>query len=425
VENVAVASRASIERSDAMIKHLCKLVWNRKRVNFLITLEIFISFLVIFGVIVFAVYYLDNYRHPLGFNYQNVWNVQVGMQRKSDDSDKQQLLDTTKQLLASLRDFSEIEAVAAVMMTPYSRGNWHSSQTINGREVRYWVNYMTDEAKEVFDLQLVRGRWFSKEDDGDSYKPVILNQKTAREYFGDEDPLGKNLIDKYPEKDRVKKDGTARQEERVVGVINDFRKNGEFNELYGYLIYRNEPSAPKSEVPRNFVLKVRPGTTAEFEEELVKRLQAIAKDWSFEVKTIAQMRAENHTSYYVPIAAFGLVAGFLMLMVALGLTGVLWQSVTQRTKEIGLRRAKGATTRRIYKQILGELLVITTFGLLVGVLVVIQFPLLDFLGFATKQVYLYSLLISLLLIYLLTVICGLYPSRLATKVQPAEALHYE
>ena len=114
-----------------------------------------------------------------------------------------------------------------------------------------------------------------------------------------------------------------------------------------------------------------------------------------------------------------------MLMVALGLTGRLWQSVTQRTKEIGLRRAKGATAKRIYKQILGELLVITTFGLLIGVLVVIQFPLLDFLGFATKQVYAYSLLISLALIYALTIICGLYPSRLATKVQPAEALHYE
>ena len=137
------------------------------------------------------------------------------------------------------------------------------------------------------------------------------------------------------------------------------------------------------------------------------------------------MRTENHTEYYVPIAAFGLIAGFLMLMVALGLIGVLWQSVTQRTKEIGLRRAKGATANRIYKQILGELLIVTTFGLLIGTLVVIQFPLLDFLGFATKQVYVYSLLLSLVVIYALTIICGLYPSRLATKVQPAEALHYE
>jgi putative ABC transport system permease protein len=425
VEDVAAQSGAGAERRRAMIKHLCKLVWNRRRINFLITLEIFISFLVVFGVIVFAVWYADNYRHPLGFDYQNVWNVQASFQQKLDESDKQQNLDTGRQLLSTLKDFGEIESVAAVMLAPYSNGDWQNGQTINGRNVSCWINYMTDDAKEVFGLKIVRGRWFGKEDDGQDYKPVVLNQKTARDYFGDEDPIGQNMIDRLEEKDRVKKDGTKRKEQRVVGVIDDFRKNGEFRELYGYLIFRNDLKLPDGETPRNFVLKVRPGTTADFEEKLVKRMQAVARDWSFDVRSIAQMRAENHQSYYVPLAAFGLVAGFLMLMVALGLTGVLWQSVTQRTKEIGLRRAKGATAHRIYHQILGELLLITSIGLLLGTLVVIQFPLLDFLGFATPQVYFYSLLISLALIFLLTLICGLYPSRLATKVQPAEALHYE
>jgi putative ABC transport system permease protein len=112
-------------------------------------------------------------------------------------------------------------------------------------------------------------------------------------------------------------------------------------------------------------------------------------------------------------------------MVGLGLTGVLWLNVTQRTKEIGLRRAKGATRRRIYKQILGELFIVTTIGLLVGVLVVVQFPLLDLMGFASPEVYTASIFISLGLIYLLTTVCGLYPSLLATRVHPAEALHYE
>ena len=58
--------------------------------------------------------------------------------------------------------------------------------------------------------------------------------------------------------------------------------------------------------------------------------------------------------------AAGIVAVFLLLMVVLGLTGVLWQNVTQRTPEIGLRRAMGAPPGRHPRQILGELLVITT-----------------------------------------------------------------
>jgi putative ABC transport system permease protein len=70
-------------------------------------------------------------------------------------------------------------------------------------------------------------------------------------------------------------------------------------------------------------------------------------------------------------------------------------------------------------------MIVTTVALLAGVLVVVQFPLLDVLGFATRQVYAVSVVLSLALIYLLTIVCGLYPSRLATRVQPAEALHYE
>lgn len=69
--------------------------------------------------------------------------------------------------------------------------------------------------------------------------------------------------------------------------------------------------------------------------------------------------------------------------------------------------------------------IITTIGLLAGVLVVVQFPLLNFMGFANPRVYTISAAISLALVYLLTTVCGLYPSRLATRVQPAEALHYE
>ncbi len=123
--------------------------------------------------------------------------------------------------------------------------------------------------------------------------------------------------------------------------------------------------------------------------------------------------------------AFGLVTGFLLLMVGLGLTGVLWQNVTQRTREVGLRRAKGATARRIHAQILGELAVMTSLALLAGVVVVIQFPLLDLLGFVRPGVFGASLAVSIATLYVVTVVCGLYPSRLATRVQPADALRYE
>jgi putative ABC transport system permease protein len=404
-----------------MIKHLCKLVWNRRRINLLITLEIFISFLVVFAVIVMTVYYTNNYRQPLGFDYQNVWNVEIGVIERSggDRTEEQQrLLEVARRVLAAAREFSQVESAAGAAYTPYSGGRSTSCTDRKGADICYYYNRVTDDFRETMRIDVVRGRWFGKEDDGAGYRPVVINRKMARDFFGDEDPIGKRLHEPGPnDKDFV--------EERVVGVIDDFRQEGEFEALMGYLFTRNQLTMPREGRFGNMAIRVRPGVTAAFEEKLLNRLQAEARDWSFKIKPIAQMREENLQETIVPMVAFAIVAIFLMIMVGLGLTGVLWQSVTQRTKEIGLRRAKGATKRRIYHQILGELFIITSFGSLAGVLVVVQFPLLNFLGFADSKVYAVSIIISLAFVYLLTALCGLYPSRLATKVQPAEALHYE
>jgi putative ABC transport system permease protein len=325
-----------------------------------------------------------------------------------------------------MRDFSEVEHAAGIWGAPYSRGDWTSGRTDKQRgvDLRWGSNFATDDLKDVLGLNVVQGRWFSKEDDGSTHRSVVINRKTANDLFGNDDPIGKDISD--PEdRERAKAKGEKSPPEIVVGVIDDFRNKGEFSDVRGYVIYRNDLTSEDADPPRSILIKVRPGTTAAFEEKLLARLQTEAKDWSFNIKPLTQMRESVFQEYLVPMAAFALIAGFLLIMVALGLTGVLWLTVTQRTKEIGLRRAKGATRRRIYKQILGELFIITSFGLLIGVLVVVQFPLLNLLGFASSKVYLASIIISLILIYLLTALCGLYPSRLATKVQPAEALHYE
>jgi putative ABC transport system permease protein len=398
-----------------MIKHLIKLVWNRKRINFLITIEIFVSFLVLFAVMMFVVYYVDNYRHPLGFTYDNVWNVSIDVKQESDDYFTPEQLETTRQLYLAVKDMPEVEASASALSVPYEFGGSSGSEKFNGKRVEYERDEVTDGFKEVFDLNLVAGRWFNKDDDGANFQPVVLNQRLATAIFGVEDAVGKTFgsIDR-----------TAR-ESRIVGVVSDFRKGGELAAPGNFLFIRKNLNDPKDRPPRNLVLKLRPGTTAEFQVKLTDKLQSIAKAWSFEVQSIAEMRESAFRLYLTPIIVLGLIAAFLMIMVALGLTGVLWQNVTQRTKEIGLRRAKGATAARIKKQIFGELFIIASFGLLAGILVVVQFPLLDIIGFISSKVYFYSIIVSSLIIYLLTMLCGLYPSWLATKVQPAEALHYE
>jgi putative ABC transport system permease protein len=210
-------------------------------------------------------------------------------------------------------------------------------------------------------------------------------------------------------------------------VVAAYREDGEFYGTRNYAIFRKplRGDDPKSRPPRNLLIRVRPGAAPDFEERLIKRLQAAAPGWSFDVVRLSQMRDDSIRFAVAPLIAVGLVAAFLMLMVALGLFGVLWQAVTQRTRELGLRRAKGAAKANVRHQILGEVSVMTFLALAVGTLVVVQFPLLQIIYFVEPHVYLIAFMISVATISALTLLCAWYPSHVATRIEPAEALRYE
>jgi putative ABC transport system permease protein len=407
-----------------MTRHLLKLVWNRRRTNLLVMAEIFCSFLVLFGVLTLAVFYLDNYRQPLGFDGTDVWVVNLNAPQGGPGGPRGEHARTARRLVEVTREFPEVAAAAAAFTMPYSNAGWNTDVALPHGRAGYWINQVDDDYDEVMRMSVVRGRWFSREDDGQAWKPMIVTASLARTLFGDEDPIGRRVPEDPPPPGEP-----PRTELRVVGVIPAFRQAGEFSEPVDYAFRRfDAPEATGTtdqSAPRLAVLRLRPGTPAAFEERLVARLQAEARDWSFEVEPLAQMRDSFLRDRLTPMVAVATVAAFLMLMVALGLTGVVWQNVTQRTREIGLRRAKGATARRIHRQIVGELVLMTTLALLAGLVVVLQFPLLDLIAAVRPAVYAGGLVLSALAVYALTLVFGWYPSRLATTVQPAEALRYE
>lgn len=417
-----------------MIRHVFKLIWNRKRTNFLMMTEIFVSFLVLFAVVALGVYTADNWRRPIGYSIDRVWNIGVDMKRASDDTFDATQQETIRQVMLALDEFPEIEASAGTMLAPYQFGSSSSAYQWRGRRIEYGVAEVTDGFKDLLGLQVVEGRWFGPEDDGQTYDAVVINRTMREDLFGTGEAIGQNLSN-----DRSPDGSEPERIRRVVGVVEAYREDGEFDGTRNYAIYRKtmaggapgpgeRPDAGSRRArrpPRNLLIRVAPGTTAAFEERLIKRLQAAAPEWSFEVETLASMRDSAIRFAVAPLVAVGLVAGFLMLMVALGLLGVLWQNVTQRTREIGLRRAKGAARGDVQRQILGEIGVMTSLALLAGVLVAIQFPLLDIIYFVEPHVYAIGLAISVTAIYLLTLACAWYPSRMATRVEPAEALRYE
>jgi putative ABC transport system permease protein len=416
-----------------MTRHLLRLIWNRKRQNFLLTVEIFFSFLTLFGVVLLGAQYANNARQPLGYEIDRVWGLSVD--RKESDQDpavKARHRETYSQLLMALKDMPEIEEVAGSFTGPYANSNWNSGGRLKGgRQIRYGVNNVTDSYDRLHSIKTVEGRWFSREDDAAAWIPVVINRRMARDIFGDEPAVGR-VIEEERDPDEPPRDPNDKPDKvkRVIGVIDDFRQNGELSTPENYLFYRMrlEGAEAGAPLPERVFVRVRPDTTASFEEALVKRAMAVTGSWSFEVQTLESMRTDKLREYTIPLMVVGTVAGFLLLMVGLGLTGVVWQSVTQRIREFGLRRAKGATIPNVRAQVLTEMMIMASLALVLAVGLVAQLPLLPLppeMKVIPAPVFIVSIVISVAAIYALTLLCGWQPSRLATRIQPAEALHYE
>jgi len=397
-----------------MIRHFFKLAWRRKRGNALLIAEVFASFLVVFVVATFALQLARSYSRPLGFDYRNVWAIAVDRQKSTDDTWTPDETAGFARLLREGARIEGVESIAGALNAPYDFSTTIGGVTVNGHHVNSEFTEVTDRFRDVLRLNVVRGRWFEDGDDVLSYRPVVINDAFAQATFPGEDPVGKPL-DHDP----------SEPESRIVGVISDYRKGGELS-LSGPFVIRRIPIGNNDvRPPQTLIVRAQPGVDAGFEERLVRGLSAITPDWSLEARALESSRATSFRTRLAPLIVLGLVASFLLAMVALGLIGVLWQNVTRRAREFGLRRAAGASQRDIQRQVLMEITLTAALGLTVGLVLVAQIPLIEFANFLSPGVIAAGAVLGALVVVGIALAAGAYPSWLATRVQPADALRDE
>ena len=396
-----------------MIRHLLKLVWNRKRANALIVAEIFVSFLVVFAVLTGLVMFGAAWSNPIGFDWHNVWDVRMDFDIDGRQQADQELHDSVMRMLAEARSFPEVES-AAISNTPaYSFSSTNGSREIDGRSVEMNMDDVTDDFAKVMKLKVIRGRFFNSEDDAANYAPIVIDRNAAMELFGTVDALGKKLQE------------SETQFSHVVGVVEPYRKDGEASLPMNFVFFRTSPTRKYGRLGSHLLVRVRPGTPAAFEEKLANRLQQIAPRVTFRVRHMDAMRKSMLRTRFAPLVLGGIVGLFLISMVTLGLTGVLWQNVTRRTRELGLRRALGASGPAVHRQILLEVALLATLAMIVGTILIVQLPILGVFSIVTPAAFTAGFFAALAAIYGLTILCGLYPSWLASRLQPADALRYE
>ncbi|PWF48430.1 ABC transporter permease [Massilia glaciei] len=401
-----------------MFRHLLKLIWKRKSRNLMLSLEILLAFVIVFAVTCFAVRNYQLYQLPIGFDHRDVWTADI----KADNEHGAGGIDAAvyDQLKRGLEALPEVENVGFVGFSPFTRSTMRTEFNLpgNGRRVSADMSEISDDAFALSGIKIVEGRAFSAEDEGAPGIPVVINRSMAELLFPGVSAVGKQFTDSEAET-------RDKRMLKVVGVVDEYRNQGELMNPVNFILMRFSPLSSKDSV-WTIMLKVKPGTGRAFEAKLSERLKSIRNDWSYEISPLDALRASMLKSALGPLIAMAVVAVFMLVMVAFGLFGVLWQNTTQRIPEIGLRRALGASAGHIYRQIIAEQLLLSSVAMLAALLLLVQLPITGAFGDSLGwDVFLLAAALSMAVIYLISLLCSIYPGWRAARLSPTEALHYE
>jgi putative ABC transport system permease protein len=390
-----------------MLKHLFKLIWNKKKQNFLLISEMLVSFLVIFAVFTLIVNYYTNFRKPMGFDYNRVL-VSSFYSSALESQDKDTQLRFYDVLRSTLQSLPEVQYVSLVSSnTPFSTNTMGDGVDYKKKHANSVNRYVADRNyARLLNVKVLEGRWFEKQDDASAYKPVVINSYLRDELFGNGKAIGELL-------------GTDRKM-RVIGVVNAIKDKGDYT-LPKNGIYFNADTSSLSNI-HQVLIKVSPNADAGFETRLYRTLSNYIKDSNVDIEHLTDKRKTMNNTTLVPMIIMLIVAGFLIINVALGVFGVLWYNINKRRAEIGLRRAIGASGAAVSRQIVTESLLLATISLVIGAFFAIQFPLLHVFELSSA-VYLIALAAAIVFIYLLVFLCSVYPANQAARVFPAVALH--
>lgn len=400
-----------------MFRHLMKLIWKRKSRNLMLSLEILLAFVVVFAIVAIAVRSLQLAQLPVGFKADNVWSVTIRASRETGLPRDPELYGRLQRTLEAMPEVEKTGFGQYPLFTMMTSNTDFMAPNGKGR-MRANLMEVGDGFFATTGMELVQGSWFTEADEGNAAIPVIVTRKLADQLFPGENPIGKQFTDS-------EEDAKSRRMLRISGVIEAFRNQGELMSPEPFMLMRWSPQSSPEGAEVIFI-KVKPGTTRDFEGKLNQQLNLVRNDWTYQIAPLTELRETLMKELLTPLIVLAVIAAFLLLMVAFGLFGVLWQNTTRRIPEIGLRRAIGASSGHIYRQIITEQLLLSTLAMAAGLFLLVQLPITGALGQSLDwTVFVVAAAVSMGVIYLLSLLCAVYPGWRASRLSPTEALHYE
>ncbi len=353
-----------------------------------------------------------------GFNPENVLTMRVQLPGRKYEQ-PHQITDFFKQAEAHIASIPGVQAVGSISYLPLTGLAARDGFKIIGQpdpapgqlppcEVRV----VTPNYFRAIGIPLLKGRLLD-ERDGKEPRVLMINDALAKKYFPNEDPIGKRIATLWF-------DGEV---DEIVGVVGDIRE-GALDKEPEPAIYWPHPREPYG----GMALVIRTsGDAMRLANAVQKEIRALDPQQPVaDLRTMEQVIAKSIARPRFNTLLLAIFAGVALVLASVGLYGVMNYSATQRTHEVGIRMALGATRADIMRLVVGNGMLLTFIGIGIGVLASMALARLmqSFLFGVGATDAVTFLSVSILLI-IVAFVANYIPARKATRVNPVIALRHE
>ncbi|WP_298706745.1 ABC transporter permease [uncultured Veillonella sp.] len=319
-------------------------------------------------------------------------------------------------------DFKSISHIDGVdLASPVSAGSSYIVIYMN----KNWtttVNGVSANFQEINNWTVKSGRFITDSQVERRERVAVIGNTVATNLFGDEDPVGKDI--------RIKNNPY-----KIIGVL-DSKGSGSFGNDQDDIVFIPYTTGMERlqgvDYLRMIYIKAKDGedlTRLQADVENIMRVRHKVKNPElddFNVRNMATIMATVEETTATMTMFLGAVAAISLLVGGIGIMNIMLVSVTERTREIGVRKALGATYQTIVMQFLIEAVVISLVGGAIGIVIGIgASKAISALSGMTTVISMGPILLSFGFSMAIGLIFGLYPARKAAKLNPIDALHYE